>query len=60
MEKLFLGIIKHYYWILVAIAASIMFGFRDTSSAFIVVVVIATVICAQNIKFEQLDFFVVL
>lgn len=58
-EKIIIDVIKHYYWFLVAIAASLMFGFRDTSSILIVISVLATFICLGNYRFRFFDVCVV-
>lgn len=55
MRRFFLGIINHYYWFLVVIAASLMFGVRDTSSILIVFSLIALSFCFSKIKFNYFD-----
>ena len=55
MEGLFVNIIKHYYWFLVAIAASLMFGAKDVSSVLILCVAAATLICMSTIRWKLFD-----
>jgi len=55
LERLFTNIIKHYYWFLVAIAASLMFGVKDVSSVLILCVVAATLICHSTIRWKWFD-----
>lgn len=55
MERLFTNIVKHYYWFLVAIAASLMLGFRDVSSILILIVVATTLICQSTIRWKWFD-----
>jgi len=58
VDKFFTGIIKHYYWFLTAIAASLMFGVRDVSSLFILISVFVCIRCLPNIKWNLFDGFV--
>ena len=55
MEGLFVNIIKYYYWFLVAIAASLMFGAKDVSSVLILCVAAATLICMSTIRWKLFD-----
>ncbi len=55
MEKFLLNIVKHYYWFLVAIAASLVFGAKDVSSALIVAVVLVFAMCFSSIKWKRID-----
>ena len=60
MGKFLIGAISHYYWFLVVIAASLMFGFRDTSSGLIVITVLAFLFCFNKIQFNFLDGIVII
>lgn len=55
MENFFINIIKHYYWFLVIVAASLIFGVRDTSSLLIVVTVLVTIFCLSSIQWNLFD-----
>lgn len=55
MEKFFVNVIRHYYWFLVAIAASLMFGVRDVSSALIVVTVFVAIRVHSSIQWRLFD-----
>ena len=55
MEKLVVNIVKYYYWFLVAIAASLMLGMRDVSSALIPIVIIAAAISCSSIRWAKKD-----
>lgn len=55
LEKIIIGAVKHYYWFLVAIAASLMFGVRDVSSGLIVLTVVAAFVCLPTIRWNRFD-----
>jgi hypothetical protein len=55
LEKLVVNIVKYYYWFLVAIAASLMLGMRDVSSALIPIVIIAAAISCSSIRWAKKD-----
>ncbi len=55
-QELILNSIRHYYWLLVLIAMSLVFGIRDTSSLVILLTIGAAFICIPYIeKFSLLD-----
>ena len=55
MEKFLVNIVKYYYWYLVAIAASLMFGFRDVSFVLILVVVGTVLVSYSSIRWKWFD-----
>lgn len=55
MERLLTNIIKNYYWFLVAIAASLMFGVRDVSSLLILVTIAVAAISLPTIRWKAFD-----
>jgi hypothetical protein len=55
LERFFINIVKHYYWFLVAIAASLMFGAKDVSSVLVLCVVAAALVCQSTIRWKWFD-----
>lgn len=60
LENFLVKVIKNYYWLLVLIAASLVFGARDVSSLLIVLVILVTALCLSSIKWEKIDLLVFL
>ncbi|MCQ2053808.1 MAG: hypothetical protein MJY82_00775 [Fibrobacter sp.] len=55
MEKYLVKIIGQYYWFLVAIAASLMFGVRDVSSVLIIVIVAVSAMGVASFRWKAMD-----
>jgi len=60
MKKYIIIFFSNYYWFLVAIAASLMFGFKDVSSALILLVVGTFLVSFSSIRWNRFDFIVFL